>query len=139
MKELLLPTILLAGCSLPQEPLRRFGDANQNAQSVSLIHLIATPSLYQGQLVRVIGYGKIEFEGTKICLHREDIEAGISENCLWMSIDHKALGSKNGKYMYVSPRHMLVEGVFDREETGHGGLNSGSIHSINRLEEWRVD
>jgi hypothetical protein len=52
------------------------------AEGVSLVQLIANPSVYQGKLVRVIGFCQLEFEGDALFLHREDFEQGLTKNAL---------------------------------------------------------
>src|SRR5689334_5615455 len=50
----------------------------------SIIQLIARPELYDGKLVRVIGFIHFEFEGDGIYVHKEDWEHHIYDNGLWV-------------------------------------------------------
>ena len=59
---------ILFGIKIYQDKLVESGyietqnSANQYAKDVTMIQLIATPEKYDGQLVRVIGVGNLEFE-----------------------------------------------------------------------------
>ncbi len=61
------------------------GAVRQDAVDVSLIRLIGSPRDYAGQLVRVVGYLHMQFEGNAIFLHQEDYERGVSMNGLSIS------------------------------------------------------
>jgi hypothetical protein len=50
----------------------------------SLIALIARPELYDGKVVRVIGFVRFEFEGNALYLSRLDYENAVSRNGLWI-------------------------------------------------------
>lgn len=69
---------------------------------VSMIQLIARPSDFDGEYVRVIGFYRHEFEGNALYLHREDYERGLPKNGLWMD------GKPEHNMTYV-----LVEGRFN--------------------------
>ena len=105
--------------------------------SVSLIRLIANPEAFDGKLVRVFGYVRVEHEGTAVYLHREDYVKGLSKNGLWLAAnDSAAEGSREAA---VQNRYSLIEGRFSATETGHRGGWSGSISDITRMEPWDVD
>lgn len=105
--------------------------------SVSLIRLIANPDAFDGKLVRVFGYVRVEHEGTSIYLHREDYVKGLSKNGLWLAAsDVAAPGSREAA---VQNRYALIEGRFSAKMTGHMGLWSGSIKDITRMEPWDFD
>lgn len=57
-----------------------------SADNVSVVQLIANPERYDGKHIQLIGFLRIEFEGTAIYLHREDYEQGIARNALWINI-----------------------------------------------------
>ncbi|MBQ8796755.1 MAG: hypothetical protein IJZ56_00995 [Oscillospiraceae bacterium] len=114
-----------------------YGDApnsaNQYAKDVTMIQLIATPEKYDGEFVRVIGVGNLEFEGNYIALSKEDIEYHVG-NQIWIELGDKAIpyeeaAQYNGEYV-------LVEGIFDKNDTGHGGMFHGTITDISRYELW---
>jgi hypothetical protein len=108
------------------------GTVRHDAMGVSLIRLIAAPQEYANRVVRVMGYLKIEFEGNAIYLHQEDREHGLYKNGLWL----EAPGEMMKELQKLSGRYVLIEGVFEPKNTGHGGLFSGAIIDINRAQAW---
>lgn len=100
-------------------------------EDVSLVQLIASPIKHQGQNVRVIGYVKLEFEGTAIYLHQEDFSQGLTKNALWLDMTRPD-GGASGFEGYA-----VVEGTFDSTKHGHMGLFSGAIEQVTRLDRWR--
>lgn len=108
--------------STPTEP--------QQPLSVSIIRLIANPAPYDGRLVRVTGFCRIEFERTAVYLHQEDSRVGISKNALWLDIDR----SDRQRYTEGDQKYVLIEGTFDANNAGHRGLFSGAIREIKRFQ-----
>lgn len=103
---------------------------------VSLINLIATPERYNGKLVRIIGYLNLEFEGNALYLHKEDYDSSILKNGIWVDLPRKEAIEKTKEF---SKHYVIIEGIFDMNDTGHMGLFSGSIIKITRLGLWRND
>lgn len=103
----------------------------QQFAKVSIVNLIAEPKKYHNKSVRVIGASQIAFEGSEVCLSKDDLLFQISSNCLYLKFDIKTdnLTSFNGKYV-------LIEGVFDAKDKGHGSLNSGTIKEVTRYYLW---
>jgi hypothetical protein len=99
-------------------------------KDVSIVELIATPERFRNQLVRLVGYASVEFEGRAVYLHREDYSQAITRNGLWLDLPEREYPG------FERPRYAIVEGRFD--PTGHGHLNlfSGTIASVNRLVAW---
>ena len=52
--------------------------------NVSIVNLIATPEKYDGKLVRIFGFVKLEFEGTGIYLTEADLKNYLGKNGLWL-------------------------------------------------------
>jgi hypothetical protein len=63
----------------------------QEPTDVTLVQLIANPEKFDGRLIRVIGFLRLEFEGDVLYLHREDFEKQLTENGLWLNAG-KCLG-----------------------------------------------
>ena len=99
---------------------------------VSLVQLIANPKDYDGKVVRVIGFMRLEFEGNGIYLHQDDYKHSIYKNGLWIdaSVDMQKRKAE------VDQKYVLVEGTFNAKITGHMGLWSGSIQKITRCQVW---
>ena len=113
----------------------RFAEPSLAAEplDVSLVRLIANPKDYDGKVVRVIGFMRLEFEGDGIYLHQDDYKHSIYKNGLWIDTSedmHKRKAELDQKYV-------LVEGTFNAKMTGHMGLWSGSIQKITRCQVWR--
>jgi hypothetical protein len=103
---------------------------------VSLIQLIADPDRFDGKLVHVCGFVRIEHEGTAVYLHRDDCEHMLTRNGFWLSAnDATPAGSREAD---VNDRYSLIEGRFSAKERGHLGLWSGSIGQIRRMEAWGI-
>jgi hypothetical protein len=55
--------------------------------SVSIVQLIATPEKYDGKVVQVMGFLRLEFEGNAIYLHEDDYTHAIYKNGLMIVIN----------------------------------------------------
>jgi hypothetical protein len=98
--------------------------------SVSLIQLIANPEDYDGKVVRVIGFVKLEFEGNAIYLHQDDYKHSITRNGLWLDVTDDV----RKKQKDYDQKYVLLEGTFSAKERGHMGLWSGSIQKLLRFQ-----
>jgi hypothetical protein len=115
---ILLLALTVAG---PAGPLD--GPKAPFAENVSMIQLIANPDKYDGKLISVIGYLRLEFEGNVLYLHEEDYEHSITKNAIWVSV-----GPKMKPYAdQLNMHYVLLVGTFNAANKGHMGLNSGSI------------
>jgi hypothetical protein len=101
--------------------------------NVSLVQLIASPKDYDGKIVRVIGFVRLEFEGNAIYLHQEDYKHSISKNGLWIDVTEDMQKRK----AELDRKYVLIEGTFDTKRTGHMGMWSGSIQNITRCQAWK--
>ncbi len=104
---------------------------NQYSKDVTMIQLIAAPEKYDGQLVRVIGVGNLEFEGNCISLSKEDLKYGVG-NSVWIEIDENAISYEEAQQ--YNGEYVIIEGVFDKDDCGHMDMYCGSIKSISRYE-----
>ena len=131
-KTILLVTVLVAlavvlSVAFFMQPAR-----DNHIEDVTMIQLIATPERYHGKLVRVVGVGNLEFEGNAIYLSKDDISYQVY-NAVWLDFDNNTTLSyaeakkHNGKYV-------IVEGIFDKDHSGHMGLFHGAITNITRYE-----
>ena len=99
--------------------------------SVSLIRLIANPEKYDGEIVTVVGFLRLEFEGNMIYLHEEDFKHGISENAVRIGITKKQRPEFENKNMC----YVLVVGTFKAAKKGTSNLN-GTIVDVSKVELW---
>ena len=120
------------GClAIGPNPAVRGAQSDQREPlGISLLQLIATPTAFEGKRVRVVGFLRFEFEGDALYLHREDFEHRITKNAVWLDIQRTPeQGNLSGSYV-------LVEATFDDEGLGHGGLFSGTLRRVSRLQRW---
>ncbi len=126
MKTLSAIFFVLLLCSLA-EPL-----VAAEPLDVSLVQLIARPKDYDGKIVRVIGFVRLEFEGNGIYLHEDDYKHSIYKNGLWIDVTKDMQKRK----VELDQKHVFLEGTFNAKDTGHLGLWSGSIQKITRFQVW---
>jgi hypothetical protein len=105
----------------------------QEPTDVTLIRLIASPEKFDGKLIRVIGFLRLEFEGDVLYLHREDYENAILGDGIW--VDVTPVITKQSAVLNMN--YVLLEGVFSASERGHMGMWSGTIKQIRRAQLWR--
>ena len=106
----------------------------QECQSVSMIQLIANPEKYDGQRVRVIGVGNLEFEDCSLSLNKEDWKFSLG-NQLWLGLSPAISPAEAKQY---NGEYVILEGTFDQHDHGHWGMFYGAIKNITRYEPWDV-
>ncbi|HKS67676.1 MAG TPA: hypothetical protein VJR26_10595 [Candidatus Acidoferrales bacterium] len=116
---LCLVACAVAGAAVAQEPA-----------DVSMVQLIANPSAFNGKLIRVTGFLRLEFEGNELYLHRDDYVHSVYKNGLWLELSR----DESAKNMRLDQDYVTVIGVFDSRDQGHNGLTSGAIVKIQRIE-----
>ena len=104
-----------------------------SADHVSIVQLIANPERYDGKHIQLIGFLRIEFEGTAVYFHREDYEQGITRNALWVNIPTAMSKAQSDA---VNGQYVICLGTFDAAHHGHMGLFSGEIKNVERLQLW---
>lgn len=125
---LVTAVLLVSGIVLSEEP-PAFEDY---LHRVSMVELLANRARFNGKVITVKGFLRLEFEGNALYLHQEDFEQSLTENAIW--IDPGEISSDKAKA--VSDQYVLLVGKFDARERGHMGLFGGTIGSIKRLERW---
>lgn len=90
-----------------------------SADNVSIVQLIANPERYDGKRVQLIGFLRIEFEGTAVYLHCEDYERGIEKNALWINIP---AGISKEQSDAVNGQYVICLGTLDAAHRGHNGI-----------------
>jgi hypothetical protein len=110
--------------------------ASDRPVAVSLVQLIATPEAFDGRLVRVQGFVRIEHEGTAVYLHRDDCEHMLTKNGLWLAVNDSA--PEGSREAGVNNRYALIEGRFTAKKKGHKDLWSGSVEDVTRMEPWEI-
>jgi hypothetical protein len=118
----------LFGCALLAAFL-----AAQNSQDptgISLIQLISNPDRYDGKVVRLEGFLRLEFEGNALYLHQEDDDYMLTKNAICVDASPDMIKSRDN----LDKKYVLLEGTFDAKDHGHMGLFSGSLHKIKRAD-----
>jgi hypothetical protein len=111
------------------------GVAADQPIDVSMIQLIADPQKFDGQIIRVIGFLHLEFEGSAVYFHREDFERSMLQNGIWIELTE----SQQKSSVKLNNGYVLVEGRFSASEKGHFGIWPGSLQRISKLSNWPVD
>ena len=109
---------------------------------VSLIEVIANPQRFNGQYMRVEGYIHCKFEDYVLYLSKDDGDFLIGKNGVWIefspSVVMQPSTGRQRKKRSVTDfdcRYVLVEGIFDMQEHGHLGANSGTLKNVTRILE----
>ena len=117
-------------------------DENRQCQvyAVSLINLIATPRMFDGKVVRIVGYLQIGREDTNLCL----TEKSPSTDCLHLGLYDGDRFDESGLRDYhkrvdrirraMNGKQVIIRGRFDmsiRAFTIQGG-----IKEITRIDPW---
>lgn len=100
----------------------------------SIINLIATPERLDGKEVRVVGYLVVEFEKQALYLSENDGAKRVNRNAVWVSLEGAAEIASRAREL--NRRYVILEGSFDMGMHGHGGLYSGAIKRLQRLDGW---
>jgi len=102
----------------------------------SLITLIARPELYDGKVVRVIGFVRFEFEGNALYVSQLDYENAVPRNGLWIDPPDGFQSFDGASKAQPNTQYVLVEATFNAEKRGHMGMWSGTLEHVSRLQAW---
>ncbi|GAK50184.1 hypothetical protein U14_01411 [Candidatus Moduliflexus flocculans] len=122
--------LICLGCGVEHSTIRIPQETCWETQDVSIIQLIANPAQFHQKSIRVIGFARIEFEGTQLYLSREFAEYRISENAIWLDVP------LSDEFQQYDQQYVLLEGTFDKDAHGHMGLSAGTIKQISRIKIW---
>lgn len=100
--------------------------------NVTMVQLIANPAQFEGKIIRVIGFLRLEFEGNVLYLHRDDYENALLGDGIWVDVTPQI--TKRSKTLNM--HYVLLEGVVSSKEHGHMGMWSGTIKNIQRAQLW---
>src|SRR5712672_531016 len=102
----------------------------QDATGISLIQLISNPDKYDGKVVRLEGFLRIEFEGNALYLHQEDDDHMLTKNAIWVDVNPDIMKRRTT----LNKKYVFLEGTFDAKNHEHMGLFSGSLHKVKRAD-----
>lgn len=120
--------ILLFALARPTAP----SGSLPGAEAVSMVQLIATPEKFDGKVVFVSGFLRLEFEGNCLYLHKEDYQHAITKNAVWV-VRNAVINAKGDT---LNMHYVLVAGTFNARSKGHRDLNSGSLTNITAASLW---
>jgi hypothetical protein len=129
MKPLIVAFALTLAAATMTESSR---PADKFPELVSLIQLISTPQVFDGVVVQVVGFLRIEFEGNALYLHKDDFEQRISKNSVWVSLDAKSQDAA----AKLNMQYVILIGTFDTKNKGHMSLRSGALLHIGQMSAW---
>jgi hypothetical protein len=96
---------------------------------VLMTFLVGSPTWYDGRLVRVAGYCRIEFEGNGLYVDRQTMEDGGSK-VLWLDVGWPVtdeIRALNGQFV-------IVDAIVDSRSHGHWGAYRGTLTHIQRIQ-----
>jgi hypothetical protein len=117
----LLTVIVIVSPLLAQDPREML---------VSLVQLIANPTVFDGKRVILKGYVVLEFESQHMYLSEADATHGITRNSVWLDVSH-VIYAKRAQF---HGHYIFVEGTFSARRRGHLGMASGEIGNISRFD-----
>jgi hypothetical protein len=113
----------------------------QMPEAVSLVRLLATPEKFHGKLVRVEGYLHNQFEDSALYFSKDHGDYLMGESALWItygknpSLQAASAKTKPENLRYFDSKYVLVEGVFDKNASGHLGAFAGGLSNATRVME----
>jgi hypothetical protein len=111
------------------------GTASETPQTRSIIEVVANPDKFDGKLISVIGYLRIEFEGDALYLHEEDYLHGLVINSLWIELPDK-VDNVVEQLQSLSSNYIFITGEFDAKKKGHMGMHAGTIKPTGKFGLW---
>ncbi len=104
---------------------------------VSVINLIATPEKYNNKYIQVEGYVHIKFEDMALYLSKESADYLNGQNAIWLDFNKDFLKIEPQNYTNLwnfDCKYVLIEGVFDKNDSGHMSSFAGSINNVRRIK-----
>lgn len=95
-----------------------------------MVELIANPEDYEGERVRVEGFGSIEFEYIGLTLSREDGEYLITKNGVGLDLSSEQFR----EHQHLNERFLRVEGRFTITPSRSYDLWSARLEDVSRIE-----
>ena len=105
----------------------RLAAADPDEERMSLVRVLATPQAIDGRSVFVVGYLHLEFEGRILCLHKDDVEHRLFENCIWVDVP------KTPEVEALSDHYVGVGGKVNARARGHMGMYQATIQDVRRV------
>jgi hypothetical protein len=113
--------------ALPSVPAELLASPQPDAERVSLARVLATPEALHGKPVKLGGFAHVEFEGSYLCLHRDDVQYRIVTNCIWLDVPLRP------ETEAVNDQYVAVVGVIDAKSRGHMGMFQAAVTEVSQL------
>jgi hypothetical protein len=99
-----------------------------------MVQLLADPAAFDGQVVRVMGFCHLEFEGNALFLHREDFEQLNLRNSVWLSFGDLLPPAREALVSKLTDRYITVQATVDSRGHGHMGMFQAALTEITNAE-----
>jgi hypothetical protein len=99
---------------------------------VSVIQLIATPEKFDGKLISVIGFLRLEHEGYLLYLGKEDYDNVVLANALWVDATEE-MGQNRVK---LELKYVKIVGTFRARHEKRNLFSPGGITDIKNCQFW---
>lgn len=100
------------------------------ANTVTWADVLAFPEKYDGHLVRLTGWCRVEFEGTALYATRGAFEGRDASNALWLTLGWPA----SPEMLALDGQKVVVEGRLNGSLRGHLNAFRASLLDIQRIE-----
>ena len=128
IKKLLVLTMVVLLCACPfalsqeQQPV---------AKNVGLLQLLTNPDKYEGQVVNVVGYLRLEPEGNILYLTPDDYLNAVPENGIWVDVTPDIAANRSR----LDRKYVQLLGKFTTRKLGNS-LGAGSLTRIQKATVW---
>jgi hypothetical protein len=100
------------------------------AIEVALPMLIENPANYDGDIVRVVGWCRIEFEGNVLYITEDSLDRRRATEGVWLNLGWPV----DNPTRSLDKAHVAIEGRFDAKDKGRSGMYGGTLTQIRLME-----
>lgn len=99
---------------------------------MNVVQLIATPEKFDGKLISVIGFLRLDHEGYLLYLGKEDYDNAVLANALWVDATEK-MGKNREK---LELKYVKIVGTFRAGHEKRNLFSPGGITDIRNCQFW---
>ena len=100
---------------------------------IPINEILASPDVYEGTHVQVVGYLNLDWEADAVYLTKKDFTANRYKRGLWLHINQfKFKNASKLKGHYV-----VIDAVFDANDHGHENLWGGALKGVTSIRYYR--
>jgi len=96
---------------------------------IPIDEILASPDVYEGTHIQVVGYLNLGFEDDAIYLNKSDYKANKFKKGLWVHINQ----FKFPQSAKCNKHYVIIDAVFDANDHGHENLWGGASKNISNL------